>query len=176
MLLSIFLISAVAQDGFDEWGFNFTARVFNGLLGNADMNLDGDPDTYAGSDTYPLGYTDAAGYHEVLIDVVGAYGIGKWSKGFSFEGVDKIGTWQAFHIEGFGRIYDPDGALFYEGDLSIFFKQQLVQDAEGKRYVIIQYVINDQEPVVLEIPPGFGVRIPKVEEPEDGDDPVPLVE
>lgn len=169
MLLSVFLVSAVAQDGFNEWGFNFTARVFNGLLGNADM--DDDPDTYGGFDTFPLGYTDADGYHEVLIDVIGAHGVGKWSKGFDFDGPDEIGTWQAFHIEGTGKINYPDGSV-YEGDLTIFYKMQLEKDADGNRqYVMTQLVINDQEPVVLEIPPGFGVRIPKVEEPEG---PVPL--
>lgn len=166
MLLSIFLVSAVAQDGFDEWGFNFTARMFNGLLGNTDMNED--PNTYDGSDTYLLEYTDADGLHEILIDVADTHIVGKWSKGFDFDGPDEIGTWQAFHIEGTGRIYDA-GKLVYVGYLSIFYRQQL-EEVDGKRqYTITQFVINDQEPVVLEIPPGFGVRIPK-----DGEVPVPL--
>ncbi|MBA7592472.1 hypothetical protein ES708_34656 [subsurface metagenome] len=164
MLLSIFLIS-VAQDGFDEFGYNFDARIFNGLLGNIDEHHDGGdgyPNTIYGEDTVSFGYSDVDGYHKVLIYVEGAHAVEKWSKGLDFGGADPIGTWQTLHIEGYGEIYDVDGGLFYEGELTIFYKMQLEKDAAGNRInVITQLVINDQEPVVLEIPPGFGVRIPK---------------
>lgn len=50
MLLSIFLIIAVAQGGFDEFGYNYKARIFVGLADGFDRILDGklwgDP-TYA---------------------------------------------------------------------------------------------------------------------------------
>ena len=50
MLLSIFLIIAVAQVGFDEFGYNYKARVFVGPADGVDRTLDGmvwgDP-TYA---------------------------------------------------------------------------------------------------------------------------------
>lgn len=164
MLLSIFLISAVAQGGFDEFGYNFTARIFNGLLGNVDEHQgggDGNPNTVLGLDIVSFGYSGVDGYHEVLIDVAGAHLVLKWSKGLDLVGADPIGTWQTLHIEGIGKIYDVDGGIIYEGYLTIFYKMQM-EKVEGERqYTITQYVINDQEPVVLGIPPGFGVRIPK---------------
>ena len=158
MLLSIFLISAVAQVGFDEWGFNFNARIFNGLLGNTDQDVDGDPDTYGGSATFPLEYYDAYGdFYKVLIDVAGAHVVGKWSKGFHIDPVvpDEVGAWYTYHIEGTGKIYDIDEKTIYEGHLTIFCKIQFV--CEGQ-YGITQLVINGQGIVVSEIPTGFGAH------------------
>jgi len=41
MLLSIFLIIAVAQVGFDEFGYNYKARIFVGPADGVDRILDG---------------------------------------------------------------------------------------------------------------------------------------
>ena len=157
MLLSIFLISAVAQGGFDDWGYNYNARIFNGLLGNSDSNVDGNPDTIYGSDTVSFGYDDADGnFHEVLIDVKGAHAVGKWSKGVDLGGRDEVGAWCTYHVEGTGVIYDIDGeTIIYEGHLTIFIKIQFV--CEGQ-YGITQFVINGQGIVVSEIPTGFGAH------------------
>jgi len=50
MLISMFLISVIAENGFDQFGYNYKARIFVGLADGADRNLDGmiggDP-TYA---------------------------------------------------------------------------------------------------------------------------------
>jgi hypothetical protein len=164
MLLSIFLVSAVAQDGFDEFGYNFTARIFNGPLGNIDEHHgggDGNPNTIYGEDTVSFGYSDVDGYHKVLIYVEGAHAVVKCSKGLDIGGQDEVGTWVIYHIEGTGKIYDISGNVIYEGHLTIFFKDQFV--CEGQ-YGITQFVINGQGIVVLEIPPGFGAHpFPKEE-------------
>lgn len=49
----------VQAQAFDQWGYNYTARIFNGLLGNADENRPGDlnPDTYLGSSTDTWSFT-----------------------------------------------------------------------------------------------------------------------
>jgi hypothetical protein len=155
MLLSIFLIS-VAQDGFDEFGYNFDARIFNGLLGNIDEHHDGgdgEPNTIYGEDTVSFGYSDVDGYHKVLIYVEGAHAVEKWSKGLDFFGADPIGTWKTLHIEGTGKIYDDEENIIYEGHLIIFCKIQKVSEDQE---LMTQLVINGQGIVVLEIPPGFG--------------------
>lgn len=168
LLLSIFLISAVAQGGFDEYGFNFKARVFNGLLGNADR--DGDPDTYYESPTfptdslYPLEYVDADGkVCKVLIDVEGAQLVGKWSKGLLIGGRDEVGAWRTYHIKGTGKIYDEDENIIYEGRLVIFCK---IQKVSANEELITQLVINGQGVVAKEMPPGFGIYILKGEDGE----------
>jgi len=169
MLLSIFLISAVAQDGFNEWGYNFKARIFNGLLGDVDM--DDDPDTYVDrsgaksttfppSGDYPFEYTDADGnLREVLMDVAGAQLVGKWSKGLDMGGPDEVGTWFTYHIEGNGKIYDrnsgADEEPIYDGHLTIFCKIQKIADGNE---LITQLVINGQAVLIFN-PPGFGVYI-----------------
>ena len=172
MLLSIFLVSAVAQDEFDEFdefGYNFTARIFNGLLGDVDMDTDSDtyvdrqgeksPTFPPSGDFHPLEYIGADGEeYEVLIDVAGAQLVGKWSKGLHIGGPDpdEVGTWVTYHIEGNGKIYDAEGGIFYEGHLIIFCKIQKV--SEGLE-LITQLVINGQGVVAKEIPPGFGLHI-----------------
>jgi hypothetical protein len=160
MLLSIFLISAVAQGGFDEWGFNFNVRIFNGLLGDADSNEDDDSDTLRGEGTVSFGYFDADGdFHEVLFDVAGAHLVMRWSEGLDPGGPDEIGTWLTYLVEGTGKIYDIPvsgeiiGEIIYEGHLTIFYKTQKVSEDE---YPITQLVISGQGIVVLYVPPGFG--------------------
>jgi len=76
--------------GFDAAGYNNRARLFNGLLGNADENRylsgDGNPDTLFGYD-YDTDY-DKLGYY---VPVPGTHLIMKWSK--------------AWHM----AIFGPDG-------------------------------------------------------------------
>ena len=52
VILALFIAfqkSNVAQGGFDQFGYNYTARLFNGIEDGADRNLDG---TYWGDPTY----------------------------------------------------------------------------------------------------------------------------
>lgn len=60
--------------GFDTYGYNYQARLFNGLLGNADR--DSDPNTYGGlsDDTTTI---DGVDY---VIPVPGTHLVMKWSK------------------------------------------------------------------------------------------------
>jgi len=49
MIISMFLILAVAQGGFDEFGYNYQARIFVGPADGVDRDLDG---TVWGDPTY----------------------------------------------------------------------------------------------------------------------------
>ncbi len=66
--------------GFDQFGYNYKARLFNGLLGNADENRtsgDGNSDTLFGddydTDWVTLGYPPG-------VPVAGTHLVMKWSK------------------------------------------------------------------------------------------------
>lgn len=97
----IILVTPVLANGaFDQWGYNYTARIFNGPLGYADENRpgDGNIDTYLGSSTDDWSFTDSSSVpHEVIFNVAGTHLIMKWSL--------------AWHMAVFG----PDG-IRYNGD------------------------------------------------------------
>lgn len=60
--------------GFNQYGYNYRARLFNGLLGNADR--DGDPDKLYGADSDPDWDIVAGKY----MPVAGTHLVMKWSK------------------------------------------------------------------------------------------------
>ncbi len=171
--------TALAKGGFDEFGYNYNARIFNGLFGNADENRpsgDGDPNTYFGDSTNSYGYYDTdGGYHEVLVNVAGTHLIMKWSKAWHMAvfGPDNIrGTgdeepwnedaWLTNHVNGTGEIYDTDGNLVYDGSLTILSKIKWVGDTTGYTNplwgicAVVQKIIKGEGQVFVEIPPGFG--------------------
>jgi len=91
-------VPAVADGGFDEFGYNYNARIFNGLLGNADENRpggDGSPDTLFGADYDKFDF--AREPYLIQIPVAGTHLVMKWSK--------------AWHM----AVYGPDGVR-YNGD------------------------------------------------------------
>lgn len=84
--------------GFDEYGYNYKARIFNGLLGNADENRpggDGNPDTLFDEDYDEFTFDEDPCL--IQIPVAGTHLVMKWSK--------------AWHMAVFG----PDGVR-YNGD------------------------------------------------------------
>ena len=167
---------------FDQWGYNYQARIFNGLFGNADENRpegDGDPDRFCGSSTDSYGfYDDEGNYHEVLVDVKGAHLVMKWSKVWHLAvfGPDNIrkngdeepwgeGAWCTNHVVGDGVIYDIDEVtIIYEGKMTILSKIVWVGDTTGYtnpiwgQFAVIQKVICGQGEhlLFLENPAGFG--------------------
>lgn len=164
--------------GFDQWGYNYQARIFNGLFGNADENRpgDGNPDTYLGSSTDSYDYYDKDGkYHKVTVNVAGSHLIMKWSEVWHMAvfGPDGIrnsddeepwgqGAWCTNHVVGTGTIYDIDGTVIYEGHLTILSKIKWVGDTTGYTnpiwgpMAVIQKVVFNQGAAFLEIPCGFG--------------------
>lgn len=62
--------------GFDAYGYNYNARLFNGLLGNADRDQDGDPDKLYGADNDE----DYMFVAEKYLPVAGTHLVMKWSK------------------------------------------------------------------------------------------------
>ena len=67
--------------GFDDLGYNYRARLFNGLLGNADDNRssgDGNPDTLNGN-AWEQDYIDVGGV-ECYVPVAGTHLVMKWNK------------------------------------------------------------------------------------------------
>ena len=168
-----------ADKGFDQWGYNYQARIFNGLFGNSDENRPGDnnPDTYLGSSTNSYGYKDTDGnFHEILVDVAGSHLVMKWSEVWHMAvfGPDGIrynndeepwgqGAWCTNHVEGTGTIYDIDGTtIIYQGHLTILSKIKWVGDTTGYtnpiwgEMAVIQKVVSKQGAVFLEIPCGLG--------------------
>jgi len=100
MVAGMMASQVMAQGAFDQWGYNYEARIFNGLLGYADENRpgDGNPDTYLGSSTDNWSFTGNDGvYHQVIFNVAGTKLVMKWST--------------AWHMHVFG----PDG-IRYNGD------------------------------------------------------------
>ncbi|MFW6117122.1 MAG: hypothetical protein ACOC6G_00880 [Thermoproteota archaeon] len=88
-----------SQGGFDQYGYNYQARLFNGLLGDADR--DDDPTTYHGLEEDDWSFTAVDGeVHEVFFDVEGTKLVMKWS--------------EAWHMAVFG----PDGVRKNGDELS----------------------------------------------------------
>ena len=104
LVIALFLIPVVsAKSAFDQWGYNYTARIFNGPLGYADENRpgDGNIDTYLGSSTDTWSFTaNDDVFHEVIFNVAGTKLVMKWSK--------------AWHMHVFG----PDGVRYNSDELS----------------------------------------------------------
>ena len=172
-----------AKGGFDEWGYNYQARIFNGLFGNADENRpcgDGTPDTFCGASMDSYGYYDTDGdFHEVLVNVAGTHLIMKWSKAWHMAvfGPDNIryngdeedwneDAWLTNHVEGTGTIYDTEGNVIYAGHLTILSRIRWVGDTTGYinplwgQFAVIQKVIGGQGQVFAETPCGFGGPLP----------------
>ena len=166
------------NSGFDQWGYNYEARLFNGLFGFVDENRpsgDGNPNTIFGAATDSYGYNDATGYHEVLMDVAGSYLRMKWSKIWHMAvfGPDGIrnsgdeqpwgkGAWCTNHVEGTGTVYAVDGTIIYQGHMTVLSKIMWVGDTTGYpnpiwgMAAVIQKVVGGQGQVFLQTPAGFG--------------------
>ena len=175
-----------ASVGFDQFGYNYQARLFNGLFGNADENRpgDGNPDTYLGASTDSYGYYDADGdFHAVVVDVAGTHLIMQWSEAWHMAvfGPDNLryngdeilwsvagqDAWLTNHVEGTGTIYDIDGVtVIYQGRLTILSKIRWVGDTTGYtnpiwgQFAVIQKVISGPGQVFLEVPCGFSAPLP----------------
>ena len=186
LVLSFSLVTAVPAaaakpvgKGFDQYGYNYQARIFNGLFGNADENRPGDenPDTYLGESTDSYGYDDKDGnYHEVIVNVAGSHLVMKWSEvwhmavfgpdGIRYNGDEEPwgeGAWCTNHVVGTGTIYDIDEeTVIYQGHLTILSKIKWVGDTTGYtnpiwgEMAVIQKVVFNQGAAFLEIPCGFG--------------------
>ncbi len=185
LVLSLSLVTAApvaaakpVGKGPDQWGYNYQARIFNGLFGNSDENRpgDGNPDTYLGSSTDSYGYYDKDGnYHKVIVDVAGSHLVMKWSEVWHMAvfGPDGIrntgdeeswgeGAWCTNHVVGTGTIYDIDENIIYQGHLTILSKIKWVGDTTGYtnpiwgQMAVIQKVIFNQGAAFLEVPCGFG--------------------
>ena len=178
LLAGMMVVPGMTKGGFDEWGYNYQARIFNGLFGNADENRPGDlnPDTYLGASTDSYGYNDTDGnFHEVVVNVAGTHLIMKWSKAWHMAvfGDDNIryngdeedwnkDAWLTNHVNGTGTIYDTEGNEIYSGRITILCKIKWVGDTTGYtnpiwgQMAVVQKVINGQGVVFLEIPPGWG--------------------
>lgn len=164
--------------GSDQYGYNYQARLFNGLFGNSDENRtngDNDPDTHLGESTNSYGYNDSDGYHEILVDVAGAHLIMKWSEAWHMAvfGPDNIrgggdtepwnqDAWLTNHVVGNGTIYDTDGTtVLYQGRLTVLSKIRWIGDTTGYTnpiwgsFAVIQKVISGPGHVFLEIPCGL---------------------
>lgn len=172
-----------AGKGFDQYGYNYQARIFNGLFGNADENRpsgDGNPDTYFGDSTNSYGYLDTDGeYHEILVNVAGSHLVMKWSDAWHMAvfGPDNLrgtgdevpwgeGAWCTNHVEGTGTIFDIDGNVIYAGHLTILSKIKWVGDTTGYTnpiwgmMAVIQKVVSKQGAVFMETPGGLGSPLP----------------
>ena len=166
--------------GFDQWGYNYQARIFNGLFGNSDENRpgDGNPDTYFGDSTNSYGYFDTDGeYHEILVNVAGSHLVMKWSEVWHMAvfGPDGVrgsgdeepwgqGAWCTNHVVGTGTIYDIDGTtIIYQGHLTILSKIEWVENTTGYTNpiwgmaAVIQKVVSKQGAVFREIQCGPGL-------------------
>ena len=149
------------RGAFDQWGYNYTARIFNGPFGYADENRpgDGNIDTYLGRSTDSYGFYDDEGYyHHVLVDVKGAHLVMKWSEVwhmavFGPDGIRYNGdelpwgpdAWCTNHVVGTGKIYDAvdlgdtdpedydfsEVSIIYEGKMTILSKIVWVGDTTG---------------------------------------------
>ncbi|MCW3974788.1 MAG: hypothetical protein NWE86_00905 [Candidatus Bathyarchaeota archaeon] len=180
-MLCISVVPVFAAGGFDQYGYNYKARIFNGLFGNSDENRasgDGDPDTFFGSTTDSYGFYDFEGnYHEVLVDVAGAHLVMKWSWAWHMAvfGPDNIryngdeepwneDAWCTNHVVGTGTIHAPDGSIIYQGKLTILSKIVWVGDTAGYtnpiwgQFAIVQKEVNGQgiHLSFMEIPPSLG--------------------
>lgn len=97
----IMVVSPVFAGGFDQWGYNYTARIFNGPLGYYEENRAGgdeDPDTWFGiytEDEWSFIAND--GYHEVFFTIAGTHLVMKWSIAWDM------------------HVFGPDG-IRYNGD------------------------------------------------------------
>ncbi len=178
IFVGMMVLPGMTKGGFDKWGYNYQARIFNGLFGNADENRPGDlnPDTYLGASTDSYGYFDSDGNpHEVLVNVAGTHLIMKWSKAWHMAvfGPNNIrydgdedpmneDAWLTNHVNGTGTIYDTEGNEIYSGRITILSKIKWVGDTTGYtnpiwgEMAVVQKVINGQGVVFLEIPPGWG--------------------
>ena len=95
-----FLINP-AFAAFDEWGYNYQARIFNGPLGYYEENRaggDGSPNTWFGTETEDeWSFTAKDGYHEVFFTIAGTHLVMKWSKAWDM------------------HVFGPNG-IRYDGD------------------------------------------------------------
>ena len=87
LAIALFLIpvvSAKSSGTFDQWGYNYTARIFNGPLGYYEENRpggDGSPDTFFGiytTDEWTFIANDGIEY-EVFFTIAGTKLVMKWS-------------------------------------------------------------------------------------------------
>jgi len=183
LVTSVAAVAAKPPDkGIDQWGYNYQARIFNGLFGNADENRpgDGNPDTYLGSSTDSYGYYDTdSNFHEVLVNVAGTHLVMKWSEAWHMAvfGLDNTRyngdeepwndrAWLINRVEGTGKVYDTEGNVIYDGHLSILSRIRWVGDTTGYtnpiwgQFAVIQKVISGQGLGVLEVPSGFCGPLP----------------
>ena len=163
ILLGMMVLPGMATSGFDEYGYNDNARIFNGLFGNSDRDDDGNPDTYRGRNTAFYDYfgTDKR-WHKVRVEVAGARLIMKWSEAYANDAGSE-GAWYTNRVRGTGTIIHKENTI-YEGRLTIFAKIQWVDNPQDYTiplkdgFVVAQLVISGQGVAVLEIPPGLGTR------------------
>ena len=185
LAIALFLtpaVSAKSNGAFDEYGYNYQARIFNGRFGNADENRpagDGNPDTYFGDSTNSFGYYDEDGvYHQVLINVADSHLVMKWSKGWHMAvfGPDNErgsgdeepwgpGAWCTNHVEGTGTVYDTDGTtVIYQGHVTVLSKICWVGDTSDYTnpiwgtMAVVHKVFLGQGIVFHETPAGFGAN------------------
>lgn len=192
--LLVLLLTAVpvmaaqpAGKGPDQYGYNYQARLFNGLFGNADENRpcgDGNPDTFCGASTDSYGYYDTDGYfHKVVVNVAGTHLGMKWSEAWHMAvfGPDNIryngdeiawsvagpDAWLTNQVVGTGTIYDTDGTtVLYQGHLTVLSKIRWVGDTTGYtnpiwgQFAVLQKVISGPGQGFQEIPCGFGPPLP----------------
>ncbi len=178
LMLVLSSVSVLAQGAVDQYGYNYTARLFNGPFGDADR--DSDPDTYYGNPTDSYGYYDTDGnYHEVLVTVAESQLRMKWSKAwqmavFGPDGIRKNGdekpwnasAWCTNHVEGTGTVYNVDGSVLYQGHLTILSTIRWVGDTSGYtnpiwgQFAVLHKVVGGQGETFAEIPTGFGAPLP----------------
>ena len=187
LTLSLSLVMAMpaaaakpAGKGFDQWGYNYQARIFNGPFGYVDENRpsgDGSINTIFGSPTDSYGYYDTGGnFHGVIANVAGSHLVMKWSEAWHMAvfGPDGVrgsgdeepwgqGAWCTNHVVGTGIIYDIDGTVIYQGHLTILSKITWVGDTTGYTNpiwgmaAVIQKVVSKQGAVFREIQCGPGL-------------------
>ena len=142
LALAVSVPVAMAKGGFDQYGYNYQARLFNGLLGNADR--DSDPITFWGgiNDVTPLD-TDGDGTDDTIITVpvAGTHLVMKWDKAwdnYRFGGGPlTVGMWCTNHdmLDGTstGSILWPDGTITILNN-GVFFKIEYVGQGGNFRW------------------------------------------
>jgi len=115
--------------GFDNLGYNYRARLFNGLLGNADDNRSGgdmDPNTLNGN-AWDQDYIDVGGTG-CYVPVAGTHLVMKWNKAWDM------------------AVFGPDGERDSGDELDwntdpCMTNHDTWTDAEGKKHVAFLKVV-----------------------------------
>lgn len=144
------------ERGFDEFGYNYNANIFNGSLDGADRVWDG---TYWGDDPW---IEEFDGYR-IEIDVASTHLIMKWNDYWfppeKHDGKGPEGGWLTNHFR--GTYTDEEGNQW---KFNLFYK--IVYTGPGSplwgNYTVIQTVFTDNNPatdnglISKEIPTGLG--------------------